>query len=83
LAAAGPRNAERAVRRIAVALAAADRAGARGYARNARAYLARLRRLDRGIAGCVARVPPADRRLVTTHDALGYFASRYGIRLAR
>ena len=28
---------------------------------------------------CVERVPPAKRKIVTTHDALGYFARRYGI----
>ena len=34
---------------------------------------------DPRIAACVARVPRANRKIVTTHDALGYFASRYGI----
>src|SRR3712207_5270461 len=27
----------------------------------------------------MAGIPAADRKLVTTHDALGYFAARYGI----
>ena len=31
------------------------------------------------MARCIGRVPPAERKLVTTHDALGYFADRYGI----
>ena len=39
----------------------------------------RLRSLDRGIARCFAAVPPARRKLVTDHDAFGYFAHRYGI----
>ena len=47
--------------------------------RNARAYLRRLRRLDRHLAGCFAAIPPARRKLVTDHDAFGYFAHRYGI----
>jgi ABC-type Zn uptake system ZnuABC Zn-binding protein ZnuA len=49
------------------------------YARNAAAYLARLRSLDRGIAGCMRGVAPAERKLVTDHDAFNYFARRYGI----
>ena len=32
-----------------------------------------------GIARCFAAVPPAQRKLVTDHDAFGYFAHRYGI----
>ncbi|HEU0025425.1 MAG TPA: zinc ABC transporter substrate-binding protein, partial [Thermoleophilaceae bacterium] len=36
-------------------------------------------RLDGEIAGCIQRVPRAKRKIVTTHDALGYFADRYGV----
>jgi ABC-type Zn uptake system ZnuABC Zn-binding protein ZnuA len=43
------------------------------------AYVERLRALDRSVAACMAQVPAADRKLVTTHDALGYYARRYGI----
>src|SRR5204862_7678352 len=60
-------------------LVRADGAHAHGYRRRARAYLARLRALDRGIAACVSNVPAAQRKLVTDHDAFGYFAARYGI----
>lgn len=74
-----PRNAQLAVARIRDSLAAADPAHARGYERRAAAYLARLRALDAAVARCWARVPPAQRTLVTTHDALGYYASRYGL----
>ena len=35
--------------------------------------------MDAKIAGCVARVPRERRKLVTDHDALGYFAARYDI----
>ena len=66
-------------RAVASALGRADPGGRAVYARRARAYEDRLRSLDRAIASCVARVPPAKRRLVTSHDALGYFAHRYGI----
>ncbi len=74
-----PRNAEAAVREISRRLAAADPSRRRRFERNARAYLARLRGLDAAIARCVDSVPVAERKLVTDHDAFGYFARRYGI----
>jgi zinc/manganese transport system substrate-binding protein len=74
-----PRNAEAAVREIARRLAAADPSHRRLFERNAGSYLARLRRLDRGIAACMKEVPVTRRKLVTDHDAFGYFAHRYGI----
>lgn len=74
-----PRNAEAAVREIERRLVAADPAQAATFRRNADAYLARLRALDAGIARCVESVPPARRKLVTDHDAFGYFANRYGL----
>jgi len=74
-----PRNAEAAVREIERKLAAADPAKRALFARNASAYLAKPRALDGGIARCMDTVPPARRKLVTDHDAFGYFADRYGI----
>jgi ABC-type Zn uptake system ZnuABC Zn-binding protein ZnuA/ABC-type Mn2+/Zn2+ transport system permease subunit len=74
-----PRNAEAAVREIERSLAAADPAHRRLFERNARLYLAKLRGLDAGIARCMDSVPTARRKLVTDHDAFGYFAARYGI----
>ena len=74
-----PRNAELAVAAIRDALTKADPEGRARYAANASAYMARLRALDRAVAGCMSEVPAAQRKLVTTHDALGYYARRYGI----
>jgi ABC-type Zn uptake system ZnuABC Zn-binding protein ZnuA/ABC-type Mn2+/Zn2+ transport system permease subunit len=74
-----PRNAEAAVRAIERSLVAADPSHKREYQRNAAAYLVRLRALDRGIARCMSSVPAVQRKLVTDHDAFGYFAQRYGI----
>lgn len=74
-----PRNAEAAVREIERALVAADPSHRSAFERNARAYLAELRALDRGIARCIDAVPPSRRKLVTDHDAFNYFAQRYGI----
>jgi zinc/manganese transport system substrate-binding protein len=61
------------------ALGAADPAARARSAANARAYLARVRALDAGIRDCFDAVPPAQRKLVTDHDAFGLFARRYGI----
>ncbi len=74
-----PRNAEAAVAEIERRLAAADPSHRREFKRNARAYLAELRELDTGIGRCMDSVPAARRKLVTDHDAFGYFADRYGI----
>jgi ABC-type Zn uptake system ZnuABC Zn-binding protein ZnuA len=74
-----PRAALRAVAILRDGLTRADAAGKATYAANAERYLGELRRLDRTIARCVATIPPAKRKLVTTHDALGAYARRYGL----
>ena len=74
-----PRNAEKAVAAIRDALVEADPRGRQAYERNAAAYIDRLRRLDSSVARCIGHIPPGDRKLVTTHDALGYYADRYGL----
>jgi ABC-type Zn uptake system ZnuABC Zn-binding protein ZnuA len=42
------------------------------------AYVKRLKTLDAGVERCMDEVPAAERKLVTSHDALGYYARRYG-----
>ncbi len=74
-----PHNAAAAVKAIRDRLIELDPEGRASYEGNAEAYLTRLERLDRGIRSCVSRVPAEQRKLVTTHDALGYYADRYGI----
>jgi zinc/manganese transport system substrate-binding protein len=76
-----PRNAEVAAGRIGDALEHAGVGDRRQIRAGARAYQAKLRALDRGIARCFASVPAPQRKLVTDHDAFGYFARRYGIRV--
>jgi ABC-type Zn uptake system ZnuABC Zn-binding protein ZnuA len=76
-----PREAIAAVRAIGAALARADPAHAAAYRANAAAYVARLRRLDATVAGCAGRLAPAQRKLVTDHDAFDYYARRYGFRV--
>ncbi len=68
-----------AVTKIREALIAADAEGRDAYTANAGAYLERLRALDTAIQTCIDAVPEQDRKLVTDHDALGYYAERYGI----
>jgi zinc/manganese transport system substrate-binding protein len=74
-----PRNAEAAVNAIRDALIKANPAAKSTYVSGAAGYAAKLRRLDAGIAKCFAAVPRSQRKLVTDHDAFGYFARRYGI----
>lgn len=67
------------VRAIAAALVAADPAHAATYRGNAEAYLARLAALDAWVRAEVEKVPQTRRRVVTSHDAFGYFGDSYGI----
>jgi zinc/manganese transport system substrate-binding protein len=72
-------NGVRAVEAIREELTKADPGGRTTFARNAERTVRRFQGLDRQISACVERVPPAKRKIVTTHDALGYFARRYGV----
>ncbi len=74
-----PRNVESAVREIRDLLAAADPAGRPAYEANAERYLGRVGALDRAIERCMRAIPANRRKLVTDHDALGYYADRYDI----
>ena len=55
-----------------------DPDGAATYRSNAEAYVAQLKELDTWIMEQVDQIPPERRLLVTNHEALGYFAERYG-----
>jgi zinc/manganese transport system substrate-binding protein len=69
------------VNRIAKALETADPAGKTVYSTNAKKYNAELAQLDTWAKLEVAKIPVAKRKLVTNHDALGYFAARYGFKI--
>ena len=60
-------------------LIAADPAGKASYEANASTYLARLDALDSEVRAAIAKIPPERRRIITTHDAFGYFAASYGM----
>ena len=74
-----PRNAVRMVRTVEAALATVDPADAGAYAANADAYVAKVQALDAKLAADVNRIPVQRRKIVTDHDAFGYFADRYDI----
>jgi zinc/manganese transport system substrate-binding protein len=66
---------------LANALAQADPAHAAGYRARAASYAAQLRKLDSRMRSTLSAVPPQNRKLVTSHDALGYFADHFGFRV--
>jgi zinc/manganese transport system substrate-binding protein len=61
------------------ALIAADPAGKPVYDSNAAAYLSALDTLDREVRAAVASIPADRRRIISTHDAFGYFQQAYGV----
>ena len=72
-------NAKMYVANIRDALVAADPAGAATYRAKAERYLAKLDALDREVRDAIAQIPEARRKVISTHDAFGYFAAAYGI----
>jgi len=67
------------VANISAALIAADPDGKASYETNAAEYLERLGALDKEIRAAVAGIPKERRRIITSHDAFGYFQDAYGI----
>jgi zinc/manganese transport system substrate-binding protein len=72
-------NAKKYVTNIRDALAAADPADAEVFRRQAEAYLAKLDMVDREVQAAVKQIPENRRKVISTHDAFGYFAAAYGI----
>jgi ABC-type Zn uptake system ZnuABC Zn-binding protein ZnuA len=76
-----PSRVAEAVPALADALAKADPDNAGGYRERAASYVRELEGLDREIRSTLGAIPTANRQLVTSHDALGYFADRYGFQV--
>jgi len=72
-------NAKIYVTNIRDALVAADSANAEAFKSNASAYLAKLDALDREVRAAVAQIPSDRRKVISTHNAFGYFAAAYGV----
>jgi zinc/manganese transport system substrate-binding protein len=74
-----PSNALLYVDAIAAGLAAADPANAAGYRSSAARYARRIAEADSWVASRLAPIPEEQRRIITTHDAFGYYGARYGV----
>lgn len=61
------------------ALIAADPGGRETYEANAARFAAVLDDLEREVKDAVAAIPAERRKVITTHDAFGYFGRAYGI----
>ncbi|MGY3581581.1 zinc/manganese transport system substrate-binding protein [Bradyrhizobium sp. USDA 4341] len=72
-------NVEIYVGNIRDAMVAADPANATTYRAKAAAYLAKLEALDHEVRETVARIPAGRRKVISTHDAFGYFAAAYDV----
>ncbi|HEX6446498.1 MAG TPA: metal ABC transporter substrate-binding protein [Streptosporangiales bacterium] len=72
-----PQNAKIMSGNIAAALEKADPANAASYRANLKSYDAKLDRLDAWIKREIATIPPSQRKLVTNHDAFGYYVDHY------
>ena len=74
-----PRNAKIMVDAIAKALSTAFPDKASTFAKNAAAYNGKLDSTDAEIRRLIEGIPAANRKMVTNHDAFGYFIARYGL----
>jgi len=72
-------NAKIYVANIRDALAAVAPADAEAFESRADAYLADLDALERDVREAVAKLPESRRKVISTHNAFGYFAAAYGI----
>src|SRR6185312_7626943 len=70
------------VANISDALSAADPADAAVFRANAERYLRELDALDAEVKAAIAKIAPERRKVITTHNAFGYFAAAYGITFA-
>jgi zinc/manganese transport system substrate-binding protein len=67
------------VQNIRDGLTAADPGGRDVYAANATQYLAEIDAVEKLVRDSIAKLPPAHRKIITTHDAFGYFGATYGM----
>jgi len=72
-------NAKTYVANIRAALSAAEPVDAEVFRANTDAYLAKLDELEREVREAIAQIPPERRKVISTHNAIGYFAAAYGI----
>ncbi|WP_020391388.1 anchored repeat ABC transporter, substrate-binding protein [Kribbella catacumbae] len=75
-------NAKAYVQLIRDTLISVDPDGSSTYRVNADAYLRELDELDSYVRSQLTKIPADRRQLITTHDAFGYLASAYGMKVA-
>ena len=71
-------NARVYVANIRDSLIAADPAGQEIYQKNAAGYLAKLAAVETEVKEGIAKIPAERRKIITSHDAFGYFGATYG-----
>jgi zinc/manganese transport system substrate-binding protein len=64
---------------IAKGLCSVDAAGCDGYQKRAADYSAQLQKLHADNQAAWAAIPQAQRKVITHHDAFGYYATAYGV----
>lgn len=74
-----PARVQTMVGNITNGLGAVDPEGADSYQQRATAYQSQLSQLDQEIKDRINIIPANQRKLVTNHDALSYYANRYGL----
>jgi zinc/manganese transport system substrate-binding protein len=67
------------VRNIIKALSAADPDDAQDFKTSGEKYIEELQALDAYAHHEIDSIPPAKRKVITTHDAFGYFSRDYGV----
>jgi zinc/manganese transport system substrate-binding protein len=72
-------NAKIYVANIRDGLIKADPAGKDAYEANAKTYTAKLDDVEKEVKAAIATIPADHRRIITTHDAFGYFGDAYGM----
>jgi zinc/manganese transport system substrate-binding protein len=75
-----PRHVITYVDNIAKGLCEADAARCDAYRRNAAAYTVQLQALDAETVSAWATIPAAQRKVITSHDAFGYYAKAYNVK---
>jgi zinc/manganese transport system substrate-binding protein len=74
-----PRNGVLYAEAIGAGLSTADASRADAFQSAVRSYAAQIKTMDGWIETQFAPIPPERRRIITTHDAFGYYGARFGV----
>ena len=72
-------NAKVYITNIRDGLIAVDPAGKEAYSANAAAYLGKLDALEKDVRDAIAKIPQANRKVITNHEAFAYMGAAYGL----